>query len=159
MFASNRFRVASLIVGLVTIVAGCEKRPSLIPNNDPALRQTSAWFAADAKKRQPFPTTAPFAGAFNARAEVDVMSNTVQIVNFSDEGLTGIDVWLNQAYVVHVPKIEAMAQGKPGTRTLDFQMMFNDKGESFPTDNDTYPVKTVDILSNGKMYSIKVVVN
>ncbi len=159
MFASNSIRIGSLIVGLAAAMVGCDRRPSLIPNNDPALRKTSAWFAADAVKRHPFPTAAPFAGALNARADVEVMLDKLQIANFSDEEFTDIDVWVNHGYVVHVPKIEANVQGKPGTRTLDFQMMFNDKGESFPTDNDKYPVNTVEIISNGKMYSIKVVVN
>ena len=159
MFASKFARYGSLVIVLSAAMVGCARRPSIIPNNDPALRKTSEWFAQDAAKRQPFPTTAPFAGALNARAEVDVMLDKLQIANFSDEELTNVDVWVNHAYVVHVPKIEANVQGKPGTRTLDFQMMFNDKGQSFPTDNDTYPVNTVEIISNGKMYSVRVVVN
>jgi len=159
MLSSKLIRLGSLFVGLSILALGCAGRPSIIPNTDPALRKTSAWFAADAVKRFPFPSTQPFAGAWNGRADVDVMRDVVQIANFADEQLTDVDVWINRAYVVHVPKIEANKDGKPGTRTLDFQMFFNEKGESFPTDNDKYPVNNVDILSGGSLYSIRIVVN
>jgi len=38
-------------------------------------------------------------------------------------------------------------------------MVFNDKGQSFPTDNDKYPVNTVEIYRDGKIYSLRIVVN
>jgi hypothetical protein len=153
MVVSKLARVACLSIGLAAAIAGCEGRTSLIPNSDPSLRKTPAEFAADAVKRFPYPDL-PAGGEANGRAAMDVMRDVIQLANLSDEDWTNFDVWVNQSYVVHVPKIEAH-----GIRTLDFQMMFNDKGESFPTDNTKHPIKTVQITHDGKMQNVKIVVN
>src|SRR5579859_3964297 len=52
----------------VALLAGCEGRPSLLPNSDPDLRKTSTQFAADAAKRFPYPTAAEKAGEAQGRA-------------------------------------------------------------------------------------------
>ena len=157
MFARKSIRVSCLVLGLATFV-GCAGRPSLVPNSDPALRKTSAQFAADAVKRFPAPT-GDVAGALTGRVDIDVQRDTLQIANFTSNDWLDVDVWVNRTHVVHVPRIDAEKDGKPGTRTLDFQMIFNDQGESFPTDNDKYPVNTVEIKMDGKLYSIKQVMD
>ncbi len=156
MFAKKFVRVAFLALAVSAAGFGCAGRPSMIPNSDPALRKYSTEFAADAVKRFPAPD-GPVVGELDGRAAIDVMADTVQIANFSSEDWIDIEVWINHGYVVHVPKIEAKTD-KPGTRTLNFQMMYNDKGLSFPTDNDKYPVETVEIKKDGKLYSIKKVI-
>jgi hypothetical protein len=142
-----------MALSLVLIAAGlvgCTDKPSLFPNSDPTLRKSKAEFAADAKKRFPYPgvATQELLGA----AEVDVEYDKIRLTNLSDEPWTNIDVWVNHAYVVHVPKVEA----KQGVRTLDFQMIYNIKGENLPTDNDKYPINDVEVLKGGTMYKVKV---
>ncbi|CAN5517167.1 hypothetical protein BH10PLA1_BH10PLA1_22230 [soil metagenome] len=153
MFASKTFRVALLSLSLAAAAVGCAGRPSILPNSDESLRKTSAQFAADAVKRFPYPGGKAIATV--GKADVDVMRDVVQLCNLSNEPWTDFDVWLNGGYVVHVGKIEANG----GIRTLDFQMMFNDKGESFPTDNDKYPLKSVEIFRDGKLYKVQIVIN
>jgi len=94
------------------------------------------------------PSTQELVGA----AEVDVEYDKIRLTNLSDEEWKNIDVWVNKTYVVHVPKIEA----KQGVRTLDFQMIYNIKGENLPTDNDKFPITDVEILKGGTMYKVKV---
>ena len=156
MFAKTFVRIAGLALTASAMV-GCAGRPSIVPNNDPALRKTSAQFAADAVKRFPYPGAATETA--NGQAEPELMREVVQIVNFSKEDWTDLDFWINGAYVVHVPKIEAYATDKPGTRTLDFQMFFNEKGQSFDTDKGKNPIKTVEMNRDGKMYKFKIVIN
>src|SRR2546423_14025354 len=71
--------------GLIVLLAGCSGRPSLLPNSDPALNKTSAAFAADAAKRQPFNTSLPSGGVAKSRAQGGYGMDTVQGVNLSSE--------------------------------------------------------------------------
>lgn len=135
---------------ILSVIIGCAGRPALFPNSDTNLRKTSAQFAADSARRFPYPAYIP-SGTAKGVAAVDVQLDTVQLTNQSDEDWTNIDVWLNKAYVVHVPKIEA----KRGLRTLNFQMFFNDKGDSFPTNNLKHPVNTIEIVMNEKLWTVK----
>jgi len=153
MFAGKIVRVALFSLTLAAAAVGCAGRTSVIPNSDEALRKKPAEFAADAVKRFPYP--AGKATLVTGKADVDVMRDIVQLCNLSNEPWMDIDVWVNGGYVVHVPKIESNG----GIRTLDFQMMFNEKGQSFPTDNDKYPVKSVEIFKDGKLYKVQIVVN
>ena len=135
---------------LVSGLVGCTDKPSLFPNSDPNLRKSKDEFAADAKKRFPYPgaATQEVVGA----AEVDVELNKIRLTNLSDEEWKNIDVWVNKAYVVHVPKVEA----KQGVRTLEFEMFYDAKGGSLPTNNDKYPINDVEILKSGTMYKVRV---
>jgi hypothetical protein len=46
-----------------------------------------------------------------------------------------------------------MPKGK--LERLTFQMLFDDAGNSFPTDNSKTRVETVEIYKDGKMYDMK----
>ena len=138
-----------LLVSLI-VLAGCAGRPSLIPNSDKNLRRTSAQFAADAAKRHPYKSNAPRGGEAVARAEVGYMLKQITIVNLSQEAWNDVEVWLNQKYVVFVPVME------PGQlKTINFQMLFDDQGNYFTTDNKQM-VDKVEIYRDGKMYDVKV---
>ena len=141
--------VATLIA--VGFIAGCEGRPSLVPNSDPALQRTSTQFAADAARRFPYPAAAPKAGDVPGRAEVDVMLATLQILNYGNDDWNDIDVWVNQSYVCHVPKI---SKNKEKVETINFQMLYNVKGDYFWTDGGKTPVKQIEIYRDGKMYRL-----
>lgn len=132
----------------VMTVAGCTDKPSLFPNSDPKLRKTKAEFAEEAKKLFPYP--GPAAETANGAAEIDVEFDKVRLTNLSDTDWLNIDLWVNGGYVVHVPKIEA----KGGVRTLDFQMIYNAKGDHLPTNNDKHPVTLIEIRLNGVMYKV-----
>jgi hypothetical protein len=40
-------------------------------------------------------------------------------------------------------------------KQLPFQMIYNDKGNSFPTNNNKVLVKQVNLYMNGKMYDLR----
>lgn len=141
--------VAAASLAGVMILGGCAGRPSLIPNSDPALRKTSAEFAADAAKRFPYPADAPDGGEAVARSQVGYVLDRLDIINLSDEDWDNVDVWVNKAYVVHLPKME-----KGMLKHIPFQMLFNDEGQSFPTDNSKILVETVQILRDGTLYTV-----
>src|SRR3954471_16642269 len=118
------------IIAAAALLTGCAGRVSLIPNTDPNLRKSSTQFAADAAARHPFKADAPKAGEAVARAQVGYMLNRIDIENLSSEDWQDVDVWVNQQYVVHLPKME---HGK--LKILPFQMIYDDKGNYFPLDN------------------------
>ena len=134
---------------------GCAGRPSLLPNSDPALRKTSAQFAADAAKRHPFKQDLPTAGTANGRAQVGYGLDTVQVVNLSSEEWSNVELWINRRYVVHVPRIQA---GGQRAKTLNFQMFYDERGHSFPVDNSVPErmVRQFEMVRGGQIYTIPV---
>lgn len=141
-------------VGLIVcgLLIGCEGRPGIIPNSDPALNKTSTQFAADAARR--FPYSGPHAGTANGRAEVDVMLTRIQLLNSSDEDWNDIEVWVNQSYVCHVPSIP---KGKLKVETVQFEMLYNVKGDYFTTQGGKTPVSSVEVKRDGKLYQVPLV--
>lgn len=136
----------------VGLSLGCSGRPSVLPNSDPELRKTMAELAADAAKRHPYKTDVPRGGEALARASVDYTFKTIQILNYSDIDWEDVEIWVNQNYVVYVPKIP---HAKEGAKTLDFQMLFDDKGEYFWTEHGKVKIDQLEMLREGKMYTIK----
>lgn len=132
--------------------AGCNT-PTVLPNSDPNLRKTSTQFAADAAKRHPFKADAPRGGEALATATYNLTFSTLAILNYSDEGWTDVEVWVNQNYMVFLPHLE---KGNAGVETVPFSMLFDDSGNAFWTDNGKNPVKTVEIYRKGKMYTVPV---
>jgi hypothetical protein len=135
---------------VVAIMIGCAGRPSIIPNSDKSLRKTSAEFAADAAKRHPYKSDAPRGGEAVARATVGYTLNQLDVVNLSDEQWDDVEIWVNQKYVVHLPKMEPKK-----VKTINFQMMYDEKGKYFPINNNKVLVEKVEVLRDGKMYDIK----
>jgi len=133
----------------VMALAGCAGRPSILPNTDKNLRKTSAQFAADAAKRQPYKSDAPRGGTIAARAQVGYMLDRLEVVNLSDTDWSNVEIWVNKKYVLFLPIME---KGK--LKALPFQMLFDDGGNSFPTDNNKIRVETVEILKDGKLYDV-----
>jgi hypothetical protein len=133
------------------LIVGCEGRPTLFPNSDPALRKTSTQFAADAAKRFPYPGEPARNGDAPGRAEIDLMMAQLQLLNFGDDDWKDVDIWVNQSYVCHVPLI---AKGKITVKTVAFGMLFNAKGDSFSTDGGKNPINRVEIARDGKLYTV-----
>lgn len=148
-----------LLLALVSLacVAGCAGRPSLIPNPDKALQKTATEFAADAAKRHPYKADAERGGQALARAEVDYVVDKVRIVNLSDVEWTDVELWVNGTHVVFLPRMEPKV-----SKTIDFQMLYDDKGQWFPTSNgkllnrEPIVVNKVELYRDGKLYDVRV---
>ena len=147
----------SIVLGGVIfcgVLAGCEGRPSLFPNSDSNLAwKTSTEFAADAAKRFPYPGESARGGELAGRAEVDVMMATIQILNSSDDDWKDIDVWVNKSHVCHVAIIP---KGKEKVETLNFAMLYDSHGTYFTTANGKNPINRVEVLRDGKLYTVPV---
>ena len=132
-------------------VTGCSGRPALIPNPDKNLRKASAQFAADAAVRHPYKAEAPRGGEAIARSQVGYSLDRLDLVNLSQDAWTDVEIWVNQKYVVHLPKVE------PNTlKIINFQMLFDEKGNYFPTDNKKVLISKVEVLKDGKMFEVPV---
>jgi hypothetical protein len=148
--------VAAVVVVSVSALAGiggCASRPSLIPNSDPALRKTSAEFAADAKKRHPFNAALPAGGTAKGRAQVGYGRDTVELVNLGTEDWHNVELWANRKYVVFIPFVKA---GAERVTTINFEMMFDEKGHYFPVDNSVPErmVRQLEIVRDGMIYTV-----
>ena len=143
-----------VIAILLALLSGCEGRVSLFPNSDPELRKAPPEFAADAAKRFPYKGSAPMAGEAAARASVDYGLDVLQLTNISDQDWSNVELWINKQYVVFLPKVEKGAQS---LKTINFQMLFNDHGQSFPTNNIPVDnqVHSVEVLRDGKLYAVR----
>lgn len=141
-----------IVLGVLAgLIVGCAGRPSILPNTDKSLRKTSAQFAADAAKRHPYKADAPRGGEVAGRAQVGYMLDQLEIANLSDTDWSDVEVWVNKKYVVHVPLIEKGAQR---VKVFPFQMIFDDAGNSFPTDNNTTRIESVELYKDGKMFDV-----
>lgn len=134
---------------LMLIGAGCTDSPTIIPSSDRDLQRSNAQFAADAAKRT-YPTTAADGGKALAQADVDYgWTNRIQMINLSDEDWIDADLWVNQTYVVHLPKWY-----KKQMKTITFSMLFDRDGNTFPTNNTKVRVEKLEVVRDGKIYSV-----
>jgi len=147
-----KFLTATLM--LTSAIAGCDGRPSLLPNKDPALQKTSTRFAADAAKRS-YEADAPLGGEAIARAEVDYTLKEVRIGNLSADDWTDVEIWVNKKYVVFLPSLPKLNKGE-GFRHLNFQLLYDNHGEHFPVGvfNSKMRVDKVQVFREGKMYDV-----
>lgn len=130
---------------------GCSGRPALMPNPDKNLRKASAQLAADAAVRHPYQAELPRGGEAIARSQVGYTLDRLDFVNLSQEEWSDVELWVNEKYVVHLPRVE------PNTlKLIQFQMLFDDKGNYFPTDNKKVMISKVEVLKDGKMFDVPV---
>ena len=123
-----------------------------MPNPDSALHKTSTEFAVDAVRRFPYKANAPQGGDIIGRAQVGYMVKRVELVNLSADDWNNIEIWVNQKYVVFVPKMTPHV-----LEELPFQMFFEDQGHYFPKEgSDAHDslVTKVEIYMDGKMYNV-----
>ena len=143
-------KLSLFLVVVFGILSGCADKPTILPPSDKSLRKTNAQFAADAAKRHPYKSEAPQGGLADARAEVDYGLNELSIVNLSKEPWSNVEVWVNKNYVVFLP---AMAPND--LKKINFTMLYDDKGNPFPTNSMKAMINKVEILRDGKMYDVK----
>ena len=144
------FALSVLIAGCLV---GCSGRVSLLPNSDKSLRRTPAQFASEAAKRSYNPDMQD-GGTAQARAQVAYETNTVQILNDSEEDWTDVEIWVNRKYVVHMPRIEA---GRKRVKSVTFLMLYDDRGNPFPADNRKQMIDTLEMVRDGVKYKIPLV--
>jgi hypothetical protein len=143
--------VAMLVLAVIAAsLVGCSGRAELFPNSDVTLRKPSTAFASDAAKRFPYKLDAPRAGQAEARAQVGYQVDVLEIVNLSNEEWQDVEVWVNQEYVVSLKKMEPHV-----LKHLTFQMLFDQNGLSFPTDNTNLRINKLEIMRDGKMYDVR----
>lgn len=152
----RRLLLGITLTGL-TALAGCAGRAELWPNSDPMLRKTSTQFAADAARRFPYKADAPRGGQALANAEVGYFLDRLDVTNLSNVEWTDVEVWINNGYVVHLPRLEAKA-----IKSVPFQAIFNEQGQSFPTrDGGVFSrkpliISKVELYRDGKLYDVPV---
>lgn len=147
-----RTSIKLIVLGLsASLFLGCAGRPSILPNADKTLRKTSAQFAADAAKRHPYKADAPRGGEIAGRAQVGYMLDWLEVANLSDTDWTDVEIWVNKKYVVAVPLMEKGAQR---VTRFPFQMIFDDAGNNFPTDNNKTRIESVEVYKDGKMFDV-----
>lgn len=139
----------AMVFGLAAFCGCAEGVPTWIPNNDPNLRKSSTRFAADAVKRHPYKVDAPRGGEAVGRAEVGYGLDRLDVVNLSNETWTDVEIWVNQNWVVFLPKMEPMK-----LKQINFEMIYDDSGRHFPLDNRKVMVNEVTILRDGKLYTV-----
>ena len=139
-----------LVVSMGLFVVGCSVRPS-IEKADPALRKSSAEFAADAAKRFPYPAGAEQGGKALGRAQVGYWLNALDVVNLSDQPWTDVEVWVNRSYVIHLPVMQPN-----DLKVLRFQNIYNDAGQHLPVKGQRIMVDRVEIYQGGKIYEVPV---
>ncbi|MGB7161250.1 MAG: hypothetical protein WBD40_24540 [Tepidisphaeraceae bacterium] len=133
----------------LALITGCSGRTSVIPNSDKSLRKPSSAFAADAKERHPYKADAPKAGDAVARAQVGYSFNQLEVVNLSDETWTDAEIWVNGTHVVFVPTMKPK-----DLKVLQFQMICDAKGRSFPISNKTVRINAVEVYRDGQFSNI-----
>jgi hypothetical protein len=146
-----RYLCSSVITAaLCAVICGCTTRPSFISNADPALRKSKSEFAADAAKRH-YESDASRAGNANGGAEIDYGVHHLSLVNSSSQDWNNVEIWVNQKYVIMIPKIPADAAR---AEVVGFDLIFDPQGESFPMDSAKTPITSVEMYTDGKMYTL-----
>ena len=149
--------IAITALTLAGALIGCEGRPAIIPNKDASLRRTSAQLAADSAKRT-YQAEAPKGGEVAGRAEVDYTLKAVHLANLSPDDWDNVEVWINQKYVVYIPKLPHDVKGS-GYRHLNFQMFYDQNGQHIPITAfgiSKIRVEKVELAMDGKMYDVPV---
>jgi hypothetical protein len=139
-----------LCVAGLLVMPGCmgDGTPTLLPNNDAALRKTSTEFAADAAKRS-YEADAPKAADPIARAEYNLSERQFDVANLTNSDLKNVEFWVNQRYVVNVKEFPANS-GK----TLNFELFYDADGHHFATDHGANPIRSLQIYDGSKMYDV-----
>ena len=149
-----RFLAFAVVAVMFALAGGgCNGRVAIMPNSDKALNHTPAQFAAEAAKRS-YPTEMTDGGTADARAQVAYEVDQIQLLNLSPEDWTDLEIWVNRKYSLHLPRLEA---GKKRVKTLTFLMLYDDQGNPFPSDNMKQKIDTLEMIRDGKKYSIPLV--
>jgi hypothetical protein len=147
----HRIGVIALIGAVLAgALAGCTPRATTFANPDPALNRRHEEFAADAAARGPYKADAPRDVEPDARAQVAYGLKRLELVNFSGRDWTDVEVWVNQRYVCHLPRMEDRV-----LKRLPFVIFYDGSGENLSAHGPLVVVKQVELFRDGVMYSIQ----
>jgi hypothetical protein len=153
MRAMKRIIATVLLTG--GFIVGCEATPAVVPQSDPALKKTSAQYAADAVKHFPFKSSLPASDEQPVRAMPDYSLDFIDLTNLSKHDLLGPEVWINRQYEMTLPSLKA---GE--IKRLNFRMFYDDRGDHFPLNNDVQKggviIRQLEVIVDGKIYQVPV---
>jgi hypothetical protein len=137
-----------MFASLGLVAMGCADRATIFPSSDPQLNRPSEEFRILASERFPYPSDLPRGGILeDARAELGYELNQITLSNFSNETWEDAELWINEGYVVLLPRVE------PGRlMRVSFKMLFNDAGRHFPLNGQR--IDSVELKLHGKVYSV-----
>jgi hypothetical protein len=136
---------AILLCGL----GGCADRATLFANPDPALNKPAEAFASDAASRFPYKDSAPHASEPKVRAQVGYTINRLEVVNFTGQDWSNVEVWVNHRYVCYLPHMEDRI-----LKRIPFALLYDSTGDRFPIDNSIVRVENVEVYRQGTMYEV-----
>jgi hypothetical protein len=149
-----RFLALAVVTTVFALAGGgCNGRVAILPNSDKALNRTPAQFAAESAKRT-YPTEMTDGGTADARAQVAYEVDQINVLNLSQEDWTDLEIWVNRKYFLHLPRLEA---GKKRVKTITFLMLYDDQGNPFPTNNMKQKIESLEMVRDGKKYTIPLV--
>ena len=143
--------VLALSVLCIAAIAGCADQPAIFQSSDPALQKSVSDFRADAATRFPYKADASRTTEDKVRAKVEYGIKRLDIANFTGANLLDVEVWVNRQYVCHVPVIEDR-----GLKHIEFPMLCNILGTTFPKNNGEIRVEKVELLYAGEFHEIRV---
>ena len=96
-----------------------------------------------------YPATQPASNDLRAAAIVSRDRGIIKIYNFTNQPVANPDVWVNEAFVQHLPGIA------PGSApvVIRFSDLYNGLGQQFSSQNEQ--VRSVQIESDGKLYTLQ----
>lgn len=147
--STARHTFVAALVALAALLTGCT-RPTFFSNPDPNLNLSKSELKQDAAARFPYKMDAPRAIEPKAAATVGYSLNRLEVLNFTGQDWKDVEVWVNRQYVCHVPVMEDRK-----LKEIHFPMLYDGAGNAFPMDNRQVRVETVEIVRDGKVYTIK----
>ncbi|MGA2499320.1 MAG: hypothetical protein ABSH20_16395 [Tepidisphaeraceae bacterium] len=146
----NRITLALSFV-CIAAIAGCTDQPAIFKSSDPALQKSVSQFRDDAATRFPYKAEAPRTTEDKVRAKVEYGIKRLDITNFTGQDLTQVEVWVNRQYVCYVPVLQDRE-----LKHIEFPMLCNILGATFPKQNCDVRVEKVELLYAGEFHEIKV---
>jgi hypothetical protein len=149
----NRTQVITTIIATIALLSvGCKiERATILPSDVPSLNRPASQLASDAKARFPFPIDFERGGETAGRVEVGYSLNSLNLLNYSGQPWTDVDLWINRQYVVNLSNV-------PSNKliAINFKHLFNESGSHFPTNNRLMKVQRVELRQGVRVFDLPV---
>jgi hypothetical protein len=142
----DMIRTSLAALALATMV-GCSASSNLNPFA--ASKQEQAQMAAYAASAQ-YPTNTKAEEGRRAAAVIDAKSDSVEVMNFSDEPMRDVNVWVNGSFVHKLDVIPSH-----GTRTVTAGQFYDASGRTMASLKAT--PNRVDLQNGDKLWSLMTV--
>lgn len=137
----------TLIAVALLAAAGCAPQNDGSSNSARATTQapTVTELAAYAASRH-FPTSAPSQADLHVAAIVNRSTGIIKLYNFDAAAIRNIDVWVNQAFVLHVAALAPNASVE-----IKLADMYNAVGRNLASQNE--PIRQVQLVIDGSVHN------